>query len=784
MAVLKPVLEPTPNMPVARKGREPDPNYGKHQLFGFDTETTRCGRKELRSSQFAYYNGDKIDIEIVVLKGWFDFESTVTAVRKLKKMCDVNKFTLHEYDTVEEVRKHTQETYESLTYGEVDRLRKTRTGRIRRTKREVQMCGALFNANFDLGVIADSTDLIDDMVVGGMEGSGVTYHFNSADRKKGMRIECLYLGAFHVPFPSKRGQVWDIAAVTRTLWGAANLQSVGRHLGYEKLVDEGERSLAYAAMDAVITLEAAWTLTTDLESMGFQGNPDRFISNATIAKDLLRQHYTPFYLDEEQHNFVWPAYFGGMTGALDIFKMREPLENMVYGDLDGAYNASGQMLNIFKWRSVEWVNSDVVRGILNIIENDPKSYWEYGSLHIEVEGDFDNVPLRVGKCGADSTPSKSEGLVWARVTNYRTTMSLGDYLHSRPHENVKILRGLLVTEDKAANPDLFKMCDDERRQYPKWTDDGVKISENIVPNMWWKTASNAMYGCFANRNGKERLEPGKWFNALIASSITGAIRHCMWTVNESSGAVYNDTDSALTSVEGFEKARAACAELGIGFSNKTNDELEGHDKAALAVVQGSKRYALLAEDGTFGAKCHGLGSWHVYLNGKRQSVAHNEDILLAVWQFNYPEVFGNPCVDLIGLPVFHTFGVRTKVVANRVKEYARRQLNVPLQDLAAYGKAGNFGFLSPTLVLGKVIVVASYEPDEAARLSDLTLADVAYAWGRAYDKKFDYENLERWTFDGGDIVEVAACDRSQDLNESVLTKTDISVHVNHDMTGE
>ena len=65
--------------------------------------------------------------------------------------------------------------------------------------------------------------------------------------------------------------------------------------------------------------------------------------------------------------------------------------------------------------------------------------------------------------------------------------------------------------------------------------------------------------------------------------------------------------------------------LNIGFSNKTSDELEGHDVAKIGVVQGSKRYALVAEDGTFGAKCHGLGSWFVMMDGRPRAIAHYRD---------------------------------------------------------------------------------------------------------------------------------------------------------------
>ena len=75
----------------------------------------------------------------------------------------------------------------------------------------------------------------------------------------------------------------------------------------------------------------------------------------------------------------------------------------------------------------------------------------------------------------------------------------------------------------------------------------------------------------------------------------------------------------------------------------------------------------------------------------------------------------------------------------------------------------------------------SYEPEDASSLSDLTLGEVAYSWGRSYDKKFDYENLKRSEFEYGDTVEVRAVEHSQNIVESdVLSDTDISVHTNHD----
>jgi len=202
--------------------------------------------------------------------------------------------------------------------------------------------------------------------------------------------------------------------------------------------------------------------------------------------------------------------------------------------------------------------------------------------------------------------------------------------------------------------------------------------------------------------------------------------------------------------------------LKIGFSNKTNDELEGHSVAAFGVVQGSKRYALVAKDGTFGAKCHGLGAWFMLKDDKVKSIAHDETLLENVWRFVYPHIFGKPDPEIMKTPVFHKFSIKTRKISLMVQEYARRQWDIPLKDIHQYGKSGNFGFLSPTLPDPEKRtphVVVSFEPEVAESLSDFTLQDVAYVWGCSYDKKFDYVNLKRWHFDGSQIRFVGSFER-------------------------
>lgn len=790
MRVIKPVLESAPSLPVPKKPRPSPKNFGPKEMFGFDTETTRCGKKEMRSCQFAFYDSFFLRVEIYALSGFFNETKSVCESRLNKMVEDEVRLKLVIFDNVDDMRKAVQKRYEILVFGDAPRIKRNRKGEMKMSGRKAKRCAVAYNANFDLGVISDSTKLEDDLFMGGMEGAGCTYDFRSAyevhaDEEYGMRIKALFLGPKSIPYVQKRGVIWDIQPLAKELWDCMNLAEVGKKVRIRKLVEEGEESMTYAAVDAVITLEAAIQLSADLERMGFKGNPDRFISGATVSKDLMSQFYTPFYLDEEQHQFAWRAYYGGMTGALRLDCIREPVTDVIYGDLDGAYNASGQLLEVFKWMGVEWLTDKRVHEILDIIRLDPSKYWDFGSLHIEVKGDFDNVPLRVGVCGENTQPSKSEGLVWGSVTNYRTVMSLGDYLHSRPVKAV-IIRGLMATSERSDLPCLFKKTADEREKFPKRDENGNPIWSNWVPNTWFKLAGNCLYGSFANRNGKKRESSGKWFNAIVASSITGAIRHCMWVVNEASDAYYNDTDSSLCSIEGFHRAVEALKPLNIGFSNKTSDELEGHDVAKIGVVQGSKRYALVAEDGTFGAKCHGLGSWFVMIDGKPRAIAHHrnsegrEILLEAVWRMVHPHIFGKPDESLLDLPVFHKFSIKTRKISNMVKEYARRQWDIPLREIEKYGKSGNFGYMSPTAPESKdknPHVVISFEVEDASSLSDFTLRDVAYVWGCAYDKKFDYDNLKRWSFDGLKIPYVRAFERqveSMSNDSDVLGKQDLS----------
>ena len=151
-----------------------------------------------------------------------------------------------------------------------------------------------------------------------MSGAGVRYHFVSGgfvDDKgqHGMTIEALYLGAKNVPFTMNRGELWDISPAATEMWEVNGLAGVAQHLGREKVGDFDDPR--YALEDAIITLEGAWRLTTDLFDMGFTGEPDRFNSGATVSKDIMRRNYKPFYLTQSQHEDVWPAARRGQNQA-------------------------------------------------------------------------------------------------------------------------------------------------------------------------------------------------------------------------------------------------------------------------------------------------------------------------------------------------------------------------------------------------------------------------------------------------------------------------------------
>jgi hypothetical protein len=775
MAKIIPCKEQTPNLPVKKSPPKPKESYSKEELFAFDTETTMCGKKELRSYQSALYSNDQLFITVYALKGWYEEGWSRTLSDRLSSILrkDVN-VTCKSFSSVEDLRRACIQFHENTMYGGEPRLIKNKSGNWRRSRRKVKRCAVAFNGNFDYGVLSDQTKFDAEMKIGVMEGAGVSYRMISGDRtedscKYGLRINALYLGADSVPFTEERGQLWELSSPSKQVWGCYTLRQVGEHIGISKLEADFNDS-AYAAMDAVITLEAAIKLTDDLERMGFTGAPDRFISGATVSKDLLKQHYTPFYLTEEQHTDIWPAYFGGMTGATRPEVVRDSVENVVYGDLDGAYNVSGQKLRVFTWDGVKQLSCKDVNDILQHVKEQPRLFWYYGSVHIKVTGDFGRCPVRVSVVGDNNElgPSTAQGLVWAEMTNYSTTLTLGDYLMSQPR-NVTIHGGWMATRDGDSQC-LFKMTADERAKYPK--------SKDPIANGWWKLAGNCLYGCFANRNGKERMQPGPFFNALIASSITGAIRYSIHTINEAVGtdSYYNDTDSALLSETSFNKAKESLKDLGIGFSNKTDDELPNCDVARLAIVHGSKRYCMVAPDGTFGAKVHGLGMWFTFHNGKVKSLARDHELIEAVWRCCYPDELGEADEKLRKLKVFHKFGIKTQRMSRLVESYMLRQ-GIPFSETWKYAKAGNFGFTSPTFSKGNVKPVACFDAHEANMISDMSLEMVAYGWSESRDKKFNYDTGSRWAWEGSEVRTVLSISHTQMLQaEEALLSGDISMN--------
>lgn len=770
-----PVREMAPNLPQHREKSDNPPIFGREELFAFDCETTSDGLKELRSYQAAYVKDGQLNVVVIAVKGWFPDGWTTTTQSDLEVL--LGKSVIGDFieaDTIDDLRRQSQRFHEYLMYDGEPRLIRNKKGQMRRSKRPIVRCAVAFNGNFDYGAMSDATELLPEMQLGHMEGAGVKYIFNSGDyfeddKEWGMRINALYLGGDSIPYTEKRGQLWELSAPCRQVWGCMTLKQVGNHIGIQKL-DADFNCPVYATVDAILTLYASFQMTDDLQRMGFTGAPDRFISGATVSKDLMRQHYTPFYLTEQQHELVWPAYFGGMTGAVRPEVVRSQVTDVVYGDLDGAYNVSGQRLQVFKWSGCKQLKPQDAEEMVRQVQKDPSNFWKYGSLHLQVIGDFDRVPVRVGTIGAtsDKAPSQSTGLVWAKMRNYKTTLTIGDLLMSEPRR-YEILDAVMAISEGESKC-LFKYTADQRSKYPK--------SVDPIANTWWKLAGNCCYGVFANRNGKDRMESGPYFNALIASSITGAIRYAMWTVNESAGksSHYNDTDSALLDSDAFQKAVEALKPLQIGFSNKTDDELPNLDVAQFAIVQGSKRYCMVGYDGSFGAKVHGLGSWFAFIDGRVRSIAHHKELIHTVWKCAYPDELGEPSVNLKSIPVFHRFNVKSQRVSDLTKEYARR-MGVPLEDCWKYGKAGLFGFVVPTILDGKVSPTLAFDANDAAELSCYTLEMVAYGWSEAVDKKYDYDNDDRWVFFGEDVKTVAPISHTQMMQtaEAMVLDGDISI---------
>ena len=110
--VIKPVTEAAPSLPEAKKPTRGKPNFTPSQLFGFDTETTRCGKKSIRSSQFAYLFDGKMRIDILALVGWFDESPTTCKTRVEGYLKHDIKFYVQYFDDEESLRFASQKKFQ------------------------------------------------------------------------------------------------------------------------------------------------------------------------------------------------------------------------------------------------------------------------------------------------------------------------------------------------------------------------------------------------------------------------------------------------------------------------------------------------------------------------------------------------------------------------------------------------------------------------------------------------------------------------------------------------
>ena len=216
MSQLIPCTEPLPSLPKKRNQRKPQDAYADHELFGFDTETTRCGKKELRSYQAVYDDdeGNRYGI-LIYLNDWYADDRLRALDISLRNKVDNYVGTLVvKCSSLQELRKKCQRAHEMLLYNDQPRTVVNKNKRWQRSGRKIVRCAVAFNGNFDYGAMANYTQL-GELEVGKMSGPGVRYVFcsgddNDAESLKGLRIEALYLGAMSVPFTEKRGELWDV----------------------------------------------------------------------------------------------------------------------------------------------------------------------------------------------------------------------------------------------------------------------------------------------------------------------------------------------------------------------------------------------------------------------------------------------------------------------------------------------------------------------------------------------------------------------------------------------
>ena len=176
MARLIPCVEKAPSLPKKPKSRRKPPRaYAPEELFGFDTETTVDGVKELRSYQAAWINKEtgKVDGCVFYLSGYYQdgvISSRLPVIEAALADYGVKMGAIQwvSFDDIDNLRAACQAKHEMLLYD----------GGGKKNRKKTKRCAVAYNGNFDMGVLADSTTLDPELKVGGMEGAGVTYHFS------------------------------------------------------------------------------------------------------------------------------------------------------------------------------------------------------------------------------------------------------------------------------------------------------------------------------------------------------------------------------------------------------------------------------------------------------------------------------------------------------------------------------------------------------------------------------------------------------------------------------
>ena len=64
-----PVREPCPSLPEPTKPKKRTEPFGREEVFAFDTETTRCGKKLFKSIQFSWYEGGNLRNHVIFERG-------------------------------------------------------------------------------------------------------------------------------------------------------------------------------------------------------------------------------------------------------------------------------------------------------------------------------------------------------------------------------------------------------------------------------------------------------------------------------------------------------------------------------------------------------------------------------------------------------------------------------------------------------------------------------------------------------------------------------------------